>query len=234
MTAAPSFRNWQSVQDEVLRRIHAREWQPGELIPNEADLAREFGCARTTVNRALRALAESGLLDRRRKAGTRVAAHPVAKATLDIAVIRLEVEERSQAYGYRLLNRETCVPPAEISTTMRTAAHAPLLHLRALHLADGAPYALEDRWINTAVVAGALSEPFDTISANEWLLRHAPYTHGEIAFSASAATAADAAAIGCALHSALFTIDRLTWDDAASVTKVRLVFGPGHQMRTRL
>jgi GntR family histidine utilization transcriptional repressor len=96
---SPSFRNWQSVQDEVLRRIHAREWKPGDLIPNEADLAQEFGCARTTVNRALRALAENGLLDRRRKAGTRVAAQPVAKATLDIAVIRREVEERGQKYG---------------------------------------------------------------------------------------------------------------------------------------
>ena len=61
---SPTFRNWQSVQDEVLRRIHAREWPPGALIPNEADLAIEFGCARSTVNRALRSLAESGWLDR--------------------------------------------------------------------------------------------------------------------------------------------------------------------------
>ena len=92
----PSFRNWQSVQEEGLRRIHARVWKPGDLIPNEVDLALEFGCARTTVNRALRSLAESGLLDRRRKAGTRVAAQPVAKATLDITVIRMEVEGRGQ------------------------------------------------------------------------------------------------------------------------------------------
>ena len=51
---------WQSVQKEVLRRIHAREWKPGDLIPNEAELAKEFGCARPTVNRALRTLAEGG------------------------------------------------------------------------------------------------------------------------------------------------------------------------------
>ena len=63
---APAFRDWRSVHDEVLRRIHAREWAPGSLIPNEADLALEFGCARSTVNRALRTLAEAGLLDRRR------------------------------------------------------------------------------------------------------------------------------------------------------------------------
>lgn len=63
---ATTFRNWQSVQDEARHRILAREWVPDDLIPNEADLAVEFGSARTTVTRALRTLAEAGLLDRRR------------------------------------------------------------------------------------------------------------------------------------------------------------------------
>ncbi|MBS4011138.1 MAG: GntR family transcriptional regulator, partial [Roseovarius sp.] len=62
----PQFNTWQLIQDKVLRRIHAREWPPGTGIPNEADLSREFGCARATVNRALRALAEARLIERRR------------------------------------------------------------------------------------------------------------------------------------------------------------------------
>ena len=230
----PSFRNWQSVQDEVLRRIHAREWKPGDLIPNEADLAVEFGCARSTVNRALRSLAESGLLDRRRKAGTRVAAEPVAKATLDIAVIRQEVEARGSTYTYQLIGRAQVVPPLGISGAMQTAAAEPLLHVRALHLADGAPYAIEDRWINTGNVPAALAEPFETVSANEWLLRNAPYTHGDIAFAAVQAQAADAAILNVPTHSALFAIDRVTWDTNVSVTKVLLLFAPGYQLRTRI
>lgn len=231
---AATFRDWQSVQAEVLRRIHAREWKPGDLIPNESDLALEFGCARTTVNRALRALADSGLLDRRRKAGTRVATQPVAKATLDIAVIRSEVEERGQKYGYQLILRQEVQPSAVVSASMQTAAADRLLHIRALHLADDAPYALEDRWINTGVVPDALAEPFQMISANEWLLTHTPYTHGEIAFFATAAAVDESQVLCCPEQSALFGIDRLTWDNSQSVTKVRLVFSPGHQLRTIL
>lgn len=230
----PAFRNWRSVQEEVLRRIYAREWKPGDLIPNEAALALEFGCARTTVNRALRALADGGLLDRRRKAGTRVAAQPVAKATLDIAVIRKEVEARGQSYGYHLIARAIAVPPVAISAAMRTNSDSNLLHILALHLADSAPYALEDRWINSTVVPDALDQGFQSVSANEWLLMHAPYTHGDIAFSAQAASSADAQSLGCAEHSALFAIDRLTWDKGVSVTKVRLLFSPGYQVRTIL
>jgi GntR family transcriptional regulator, histidine utilization repressor len=231
---SPSFRNWQSVQEEVLRRIHSRQWKPGDLIPNEADLAQEFGCARTTVNRALRSLAESGLLDRRRKAGTRVAAQPVAKATLEIAVIRNEVEERGQKYGYQRIDRSLVVPPLAASGAMKSNATRPLLHVSALHMADDAPYAFEDRWIDPDVVPDAVAESFEFVSANEWLLKHAPYTHGEIAFSAISATMDEAEILCCPVNSALFAIDRLTWDGNAPVTKVRLLFGPGHQLRTVL
>ena len=230
----PSLRNWQSVQTEVLRRIHAREWKPGELIPNEADLALEFGCARTTVNRALRAVADSGLLDRRRKAGTRVAMQPAAKATLTIPVIRNEIEERGQAYNYSRLERQQAVPPAAISDAMKTPADYPLLHVCALHLADNIPYAFEDRWINPDVVPDALNESFETVSANEWLLKHTPYTHGEIIFTATSSTQDEAAFLKCSEMSALFTIDRVTWDGELAVTKVRVLYGPGHQIRTAL
>ncbi len=230
----PTFRNWQSVQTEVLRRIHAREWKPGDLIPNEADLALEFGCARSTVNRALRALADNGLLDRRRKAGTRVASQPVAKATLDIAVIRTEIEERGQKYGYQLILRNQAIPPVAICASMQTGTTEQLLHIRALHIADDKPYALEDRWINTTVVPKALNEPFQEISANEWLLKNTPYTNGEIAFHAAVSTPDESSILNCPEHSALLVIDRLTWDNSLSVTKVRLVFGPGHQLRTIL
>ena len=123
MTSLP-LRDWQSVRGEVLRRIHAREWRPGDMIPNETELATEFGCARATVNRALRSLADSGLLDRRRKAGTRVAEHPVAKATLDIPLIRKEIEARSQKYGYQLIDRTVFRPPPVIRAVLQTAAQA--------------------------------------------------------------------------------------------------------------
>ena len=231
---APSFRNWQTVQDEVLRRIHAREWAPGELIPNEADLAIEFGCARSTVNRALRALAENGRLDRKRKAGTRVAAEPVAKATLDIAVIRHEVEEQGAKYGYQLISRALKVPPLNVSGPMKTRADEKLLHVRALHLSNDAAYAFEDRWINSGELPDAAEQSFDDLSANEWLMRHAPYTHGDISFSAVQADADQADILGVAPHSALFAIDRITWDNSTSVTKVQLLFAPGYKLRTQL
>src|SRR5690606_25245128 len=98
--------SWRGVHEELLRRINEREWPPGSAIPNEADLAAEFGCARTTVNRAMRELAEAGLIDRKRRAGTRVTLLPTSRVVLDIPIIRLEVEQRNAVWSYGLLASE--------------------------------------------------------------------------------------------------------------------------------
>ena len=232
--SSPQFNSWQAIQDEVLRRIHVRDWPPGHVIPGEADLAREFGCARATVNRALRTLAEAGILERRRKAGTRVALHPVSRATVDIPILRREIEERGQAHGYRLLDRETGSPPAWARLALCPERPEPCLHVRALHLADGTPFALEDRWINLATLPEAADRDFSTLSANEWLVATAPYTHGEIAFTAAAAGRTEARDLGCAPGAPVFVIDRTTWDHGRAITTVRLSYAPGYQIHTRI
>lgn len=226
--------SWQAIQDEVLSRIHSRVWKPGDLIPNEADLAEEFGCARATVNRALRALAESGLLDRRRKAGTRVALHPVRKATLNIPILRQEIEDRNQQYGYALISSELVKPPADIRARMGLSPKARALKIVALHLADGRPYVYEDRWVNSNAVPAIEKADLSKISANEWLVMNAPFTRGDIAFSAMNATPSLAEILGIDPGEALFVVERNTWDGDVAMTAARLVFAPGHRVHTSL
>ena len=226
------LRNWQTVQEEVLRRIQQRQWKPGELIPNEEDLAREFGCARATVNRALREIAESGLLERRRKAGTRVALSPVRKATIAIPVIRREIEGKGLDYGYLLLQSEEALPPAGIRARMNLSANVPLLHLVCLHMADGRPYVFEDRWINPAHIPGVHAADFAVQSPNEWLVAHIPFEGGDISFSAMAAGDREADILACKTGEGLFVIDRSTWTANGVITSVRLTFHPGYRMHT--
>jgi GntR family histidine utilization transcriptional repressor len=227
---AQQINGWQSIQQEVLRRIHSREWPPGRVIPNEVDLAAEFGCARATVNRALQALAESGVLERRRKFGTRVALHPVSRATLEIPLIRQEIEAIGNGYEYSLLLDEDCPAP-------RWAGELPpgrYRHVRALHNSGGAPFVIENRWISLETVTGVAEVCFQETSANEWLLSHVPYTHGEITFLATPAKTEDAAYLGCASGSPLFSIRRLTWDHERPVTAVQLYYAPGYEMKTQI
>jgi len=57
-TPAPTTGKALAIAAEVRRRIVDREWQQGDRIPDEADLAIDFGAARATVNKALQILAD--------------------------------------------------------------------------------------------------------------------------------------------------------------------------------
>lgn len=222
---------WQSLRAEALRRIRDREWLPGDLIPHEAELALEFGCARATVNRALRDLADSGYLERKRKGGTRVSLTPVRKATFEISIIRQDVEGRGQDYTYKLLS-DTLVPavPASVRAALHLAGTVPMRHIRALHMANGKPFCLEQRWLNPAIIAP--EQQFDTISANEWLVRNLPLSRGEFCLYAIPADAELAALMDCEAGAALFSIDRTTFSDTQPITAVTLTYRSGFRMVT--
>lgn len=233
MTAA-EINTWQAVEEEVRRRINQRIWKPGDFIPHEADLAQEFGCARATVNRALRGLAEAGLLDRRRKAGTQVAINPVRKARLDIPVIRDEIENKGLAYRHSILERKLCEPPANVQARMQTGSKTKLLHLKTLHTADGNPYAFENRWINPKAVPAIMDQDFSDISPNEWLVREVPFEGGDLTFLAVTATAHEVSFLSCEPNQGLFAIDRTTWNPDHIITQVRLTFHPGYRIHTEI
>ena len=224
---------WETIRADVLRRIQAREWGPGAMIPTEEALAQEFGCARATVSRALRDLAATGVLERRRKAGTRVAQSPVRRATLDIPLIRREVEGRGQSYSYRLQRDAVETPPLPVSLHLRLSPEAPLRRLICLHFADGQPFLYEDRWLNPDAL-GAQRPDFSVESANAWLVANVPYASGDITFSAAGAGAAEAAAFAVPVGTPLFVVDRTTWTAQAAITRVRLAYAPGYRMHTTL
>lgn len=222
-------RGWQEVREAALARIRSGDWPAGGRIPDEADLARDWGCARATVNRALRELAAEGWLERRRKGGTRVPALPVRRAVFGIAIIRQEVEARGGAYGYRLLADATAPLPGAVAAALDVAPGAPWRHVVALHLADGAPYCVEDRWLDPAAAPAAVL--FEAQSANEWLVRTLAYARGSFAFAAVAADAATAAHLACAPGAALLALERATFAaDGRAITQVRLLHAPGHRV----
>ncbi|ARC89351.1 GntR family transcriptional regulator [Rhodovulum sp. MB263] len=221
---------WQSIRDTIMLRIRDRTYPPGGFIPNEADIAAEFGCARATVNRALRDLAEAGFLDRRRKAGTRVLEAPQRKATLDIPQIRREVEARGHVYGYRLLTRATGPAPETVRARLKLPEAEETLYIESLHLADGAPHMFERRWVVLRTVPGIAGADLAAVSANEWLVREAPYTHGGMACHAEPAGQAAAAALGCEPADPVLVMERQTWLYEAPITYTREHFAQSYRL----
>jgi GntR family histidine utilization transcriptional repressor len=155
---------YQTIKTEMREWIQTGIWKQGGLIPVEAALAIEYGCARATVNGALRKLAQEGILERRRKAGTRVVMPVGRSANFEIPRIRLEIEETGATYRYALLLREVTVPTANVRNKLETSQEIRSLHLHCLHYSNEAPFQFEDRWINLK----SIPEVEETIQMNGW------------------------------------------------------------------
>lgn len=230
--AAPALPKAQAIAREVRRRIVEREWRQGERIPDEADLAIAFDAARATVNKALQMLADEGLLDRRRRAGTRVAVAPVRKATVTIAVVREQVEQAGMVYSHRVVAQRQRRAPAAVTSRMGIAAGTVLVHMQAVHYGDGQAFQIEDRWINPRAAPGFADADFGRLSVNEWLVRNVPYSRAELTFSAENATREDARLLGTEPGRAVLTLHRATWNDLGPITSVRVTFQPGYRLAT--
>jgi DNA-binding FadR family transcriptional regulator len=56
--------------ENIGRRIVSGDWQPGSLLPNLDDLAREFSVSRLSMREAMKVLVGKGLIDSRPRRGT--------------------------------------------------------------------------------------------------------------------------------------------------------------------
>ncbi len=203
---------------------------PGSRVPTELELARQFGCARMTVARAVGALVEAGLLVRRRRAGTFVAQRRIEETVLEIHDIAAEVRASGRAYAFQRLSRRIRPAAPEDAARLGAAPGAPVLMVRGVHRADGEPLAAEERLIDLATVPQAREEPFTGISPGSWLLGHVPWTEAEHQIEAVGADSEVAALLGVAAGTACLCIERRTWRGASGVTWVRLTY-PGDRRR---
>jgi DNA-binding GntR family transcriptional regulator len=53
---------WPQVRDDLRRRLVAQEWEPGSRFPGTVTLAAEYGVTQSTVQKAVVALREEGLV----------------------------------------------------------------------------------------------------------------------------------------------------------------------------
>ena len=226
--------SFRQVKQEIIRRMQARVWPAGHIIPSEMQLVEEFDCSRATVNRAMRELADEGLIERKRKAGSRVAFAPVRHARLDIPLIRKEIEATGANYRYALVDRAVCATPPWLRTRLDFPLHGKVLHLRCLHLANLATYVFEDRWINIVAVPEVTKEDFSLAGPNEWLVNTVPFSSAEFSFFAEAANPEIAQFLSLNAGAPILVAERFTKLGLQPVTFARLSYGAGYRMNTRL
>lgn len=83
----------QRVVDGVSDRIQSGSLKPGDRVPSEPELVKEFGVSRTVVREAMSRLQASGLVETRQGVGTFVLAPPAAQPLLAIGSRNVKVRQ---------------------------------------------------------------------------------------------------------------------------------------------
>lgn len=211
----------------ILRHVTNGDWPPLSRIPSENELVAKFGVSRMTVNRALRELTDAGVVTRAQGVGTFVAGPKAESAMFEVRSIRDEILARGQAHTVDVL---ICEPVSARPTTARQfelPAGTGLFHSRLLHLANGQPLQLEDRFVNPVCAPDYLEIDFRVEIPHQYLMRTAPLQRTEHVIEAAAANKRLARVLKVEHGDPLLTLSRRTWSRGHVASYVRLTHPAG-------
>ncbi|MFT4182857.1 MAG: UTRA domain-containing protein [Rhizobium sp.] len=215
---------------DIETKIMNGDWKPGQRIPIEHQLAEQYRCSRMTVNKALSALAERGMIVRRRKAGSFVATQQIDRTVMDIQDISTEAERAGHAHDHRILKRRIERLDASGAALLGEKPGAEILRLQCLHLVDGKPNAIERRIIMLDAVPLARTESFASVPPAKWLLAQVPWSKARHIIRAVSADPATARLLETERGDACLTLIRQTWQNGRTVTYVEITH-PGDRFQ---
>ena len=217
----PTLALYEQVKEFISRKIQDGTWPAGHRLPSEHELVAQFGVARMTVNRALRELVEQGRITRVAGVGSFVAEDKPQSTLLQIANIASEIRARGHDYGFQLVASERIAASADVAAWLDLRAGESVFHTVCLHLEDGVPVQLEDRYVNPRVVPDFLDQDLAATPPSEYLVRHVPFDQIEHLVDAVLPTVDQALRLSMPAAEPCLLLTRRTWTRTVPVTLVR-------------
>ncbi len=217
----PTLALYAQVKDHISRKIQDGTWPPGHRLPSEHELVAQFGMARMTVNRALRELVEQGRITRVAGVGSFVAENKPQSTLLQIANIASEIRQRGHDYRCDMIEVERIAASPDVAAWLDLHPGASVFHSVCLHLENGTPVQLEERYVNPQVVPDYLEQDFSTMPPSEYLVRNVPFDQIEHVVDAVLPNQEQADRLAMALTDPCLLLTRRTWTRNTPVTWVR-------------
>lgn len=158
-------------QIELALRDRVASMPPGERLPSDEELCREFGVSRMTARNAMQRLAEDGLVERIPGRGTFTVAPPSHRHADRLMAFSHEMERLGRVASSRLLGREIRPSSASEAPSLGLRVTEPVVVVRRLRLADGEPVALETAVLVRRTADVVMGAELETGSLHEALGR---------------------------------------------------------------
>ncbi|HWV24750.1 MAG TPA: GntR family transcriptional regulator [Thermomicrobiales bacterium] len=135
------------IEADLRARLEAREWNPGDQLPPEAELMDHYQVSRITIRKAIDNLARQNLITIRRGKGTFASAPPLLHDLSRLTgFVEMTTAGKRNATS-RLIDHSVIVPDQRISTALNQAPGSTVTSIRRLRLADGMPVSLDQTFL---------------------------------------------------------------------------------------
>jgi GntR family histidine utilization transcriptional repressor len=211
-------------------RIERGELRPGDRVPSENQLVRDFGVSRMTARRAVLELAEEGLLARTQGLGTFVADMRPVSSISQIRNIAEEIRQRGHQHSCRVLRLYAVEAEATLAARLGLVEGEPLFCSELLHLENDTPLQWECRHVAAQLAPDYLEQDFTEVTPSAYLSAVAPLTEADQTVEAVLAAPAVAAALEIRADQPCLKITRRTFSHRGVVSLAELVH-PGDRYR---
>ncbi|WP_243389808.1 phosphonate metabolism transcriptional regulator PhnF [Arboricoccus pini] len=133
---------WRQIADQLGEEIRSGQLLSGSQLPTEARLALRFGVNRHTVRRAIRALADEGIVRATQGRGTFVEQSPIAYHIGTRTRFSENVLRSGRQAGGEILGAEEIPATADLAEQLRIEPGQSVLRLRTRRFVDGTPVSL--------------------------------------------------------------------------------------------
>ncbi len=201
------------IREELRRRVLEGVYRPGQRIPSEPSLAREFGVSRGTVERAIRGLVEEGVLVREQGRGTFVAYPALESTSFRLSTFAEEARRQGWIPSTRLVRAHVIPAPAAVAQVLQLEPGTELIEIVRVHCANQEPVVYEIRQLEYTLCPNLLNEDLERSSVHELLLYkyHIPLLRARFTIHAITLSGEPAALLEVPDGSPGFAVERVTY-----------------------
>lgn len=170
---------YQSIKQYICEQIDSGQWITNDRVPSDNRLTKQFGVSRMTANRALKELADEGILVRVAGVGTFVAELLPQTPLFEIKNIADEVRGRGHKYSavlHKLVEEQV---NQRVAMDLHIEMNSLVFHSLVVHCENDIPVQLEERYVNPAVAPHYIDQDFTKTTPNEYLMANVPLSEVE-------------------------------------------------------
>ena len=141
--------------EETLRNmIEGIEYEPGDQIPSERELAEKLKASRMTVRRAVELLTTQGFLERRSTSGTFVSEPNVIRSFTPGSVQSLtrQIQGKGGSAGSKLLKFDVIQAPTKVANSLQIPNRSLVFIIQRLRLTSNLPFCIETSYLPKTLV----------------------------------------------------------------------------------